>query len=101
MSRVLPLMMYLGALGRGGEMSPLSVGLFRVKNEYTRKIRIEGDGIRFLMMCKALKRIGIQGDVEAEGEDVIQVLPDCFMLRLKGQETIKCGTIAEVLSHLQ
>ncbi len=86
---------------RKGIVFDAEIGLFRVTNEYTRKMRIEGDGIRFLMMCKALKRIGIQGDVEAEGEDVIQVLPDCFMLRLKGQETIKCGTIAEVLSHLQ
>ncbi len=85
---------------RKGIIFDAEIGLFRVENELTKKIRLEGEGVRLLMVCKSLKRIGIQGDVEVNSEDVIKVLPDCYMLCFKGQET-RCETIAELLGRVQ
>ena len=74
-------------------------GLFRVENEYTRKIGLKGEGIKCTMVSKALKRIGIQADVKSENEDKITVLPDNYILKLAGKEIV-CKTIADVLERL-
>jgi len=74
-------------------------GLFRVENEYTRKIGLKGEGIKSTMVSKALKRIGIQADVKSENEDKITVLPDNYILKLAGKEIV-CKTIADVLERL-
>ena len=74
-------------------------GLFRVENEYTRKIGLQGEGIKCTMVSKALKRIGIQADVKSENEDEITVLPDNYILKLAGKEIV-CKTIADVLERL-
>jgi iron complex transport system ATP-binding protein len=74
-------------------------GLFRVENEYTRKIGLQGEGIKCTMVSKALKRIGIQADVKSENEDKITVLPDNYILKLAGKEIV-CKTIADVLERL-
>ena len=52
------------------------------------------------MVSKALKRIGIHGDIKAEGEDSITILPDSYVLHFHGVET-KCDTIAEIVALLQ
>ncbi|MBO7417697.1 MAG: ABC transporter ATP-binding protein [Bacteroidaceae bacterium] len=85
---------------RKGIVFDAEIGLFRVENEFGKKIRVEGDGVRYSMVCKALKRIEIQGNVEVESEDVIQVFPDCFLLRMKNQEK-RFDTIADLLAELQ
>ena len=76
------------------------IGLFRVENDYTRQIRVQGEGVRMMMVFKELKRIGIQGKVKAESEDVIEVFPDRYLLRHLGNIT-ECLSIADLLNELK
>ena len=76
------------------------IGLFRVENDYTRQIRVQGEGVRMMMVFKALKRIGIQGNVKVESEDVIEVFPDRYLLRHLGNIT-ECLSIADLLNELK
>ena len=93
-----------GSLGsffaRKGIVFDPEIGLFRVENDYTRQIRVQGEGVRMMMVFKALKRIGIQGNVKAESEDVIEVFPDRYLLRHLGNIT-ECLSIADLLNELK
>ena len=93
-----------GSLGsffaRKGIVFDPEIGLFRVENDYTRQIRVQGEGVRMMMVFKALKRIGIQGKVKAESEDVIEVFPDRYLLRHLGNIT-ECLSIADLLNELK
>ena len=93
-----------GSLGsyfaRKGIVFDAEIGLFRVENEYTRKIGLKGEGTRLLMVNKALKRIGIQGDKKATGGDLIEILPDCFVLH-QGNNKSESTTIADLLDKLK
>ncbi|MBQ6745781.1 MAG: ABC transporter ATP-binding protein [Bacteroidaceae bacterium] len=84
---------------RKGIVFDQETGLFRVENETTRKIGLQGEGIRYTMVYKALKRIGIQADAKSENEDEITILPDSYLLKLAGNEII-CKTIADILEGL-
>jgi iron complex transport system ATP-binding protein len=93
-----------GSLGnyfaRKGIVFDLETGLFRVENYFTRRIGLQGEGVRLMMVAKALKRIGIYGDIKVENEDSITVLPDCYRLNLAGIES-RCETISDILALLQ
>ena len=93
-----------GSLGsffaRKGIVFDPEIGLFRVENDYTRQIRVQGEGVRMMMVFKALKRIGIQGNVKVESEDVIEVFPDRYLLRHLGNIT-ECLSIADLLNELK
>ena len=84
---------------RKGIVFDQETGLFRVENETTRKIGLQGKGIRYIMVYKALKRIGIQADAKSEDEDKITILPDSYVLKLAGKEIV-CKTIADILERL-
>ena len=84
---------------RKGIVFDQETGLFRVENETTRKIGLQGKGIRYIMAYKALKRIGIQADAKSEDEDKITILPDSYVLKLAGKEIV-CKTIADILERL-
>ena len=73
---------------RKGIVFDQETGLFRVENETTRKIGLQGKGIRYTMVYKALKRIGIQADAKSEDEDKITILPDSYVLKLAGKEIV-------------
>lgn len=84
---------------RKGIVFDQETGLFRVENETTRKIGLQGEGIRYTMVYKSLKRIGIQADAKSEDEDKITILPDSYVLKLAGKEIV-CKTIADILERL-
>jgi len=84
---------------RKGIVFDQETGLFRVENETTRKIGLQGEGIRYTMVYKALKRIGIQADAKSVDEDKITILPDSYVLKLAGKEIV-CKTIADILERL-
>lgn len=84
---------------RKGIVFDQETGLFRVENETTRKIGLQGKGIRYIMAYKALKRIGIQADAKSVDEDKITILPDSYVLKLAGKEIV-CKTIADILERL-
>ena len=84
---------------RKGIVFDQETGLFRVENETTRKIGLQGEGIRYTMVYKSLKRIGIQADAKSVDEDKITILPDSYVLKLAGKEIV-CKTIADILERL-
>ena len=84
---------------RKGIVFDQETGLFRLENETTRKIGLQGKGIRYIMAYKALKRIGIQADAKSVDEDKITILPDSYVLKLAGKEIV-CKTIADILERL-
>jgi iron complex transport system ATP-binding protein len=84
---------------RKGIVFDQETGLFRVENETTRKIGLQGEGIRYTMVYKALKRIGIQADAKSVDEYKITILPDSYVLKLAGKEIV-CKTIADILERL-
>ena len=57
---------------RKGIVFDAEAGLFRVQNVITHQIRVEGSGTRLAMVCKALYRIGIQADNDADSEAYIE-----------------------------
>ena len=57
---------------RKGIVFDAEAGLFRVQNVITHQIRVEGKGTRLAMVCKALYRIGIQADNDADSEAYIE-----------------------------
>lgn len=93
-----------GSLGsyfaRKGIVFDQETGLFRVENDYTRNIRVQGEDVRLKMVSKALKRIGIQGNVNAKSEDIIEVSSDRYLLHHSGIIT-ECLTIADLLNELK
>ncbi len=93
-----------GSLGnffaRKGITFDAEIGLFRVENEFTRSIRLQGEGVRLAMLRKALQRIGVYGDTEAESEDGIVVKPDGFIY-IKGGVEAKFQTIADLLTKFK
>jgi len=93
-----------GSLGnffaRKGITFDAEIGLFRVENEFTKSIRLQGEGVRLAMLRKALQRIGVYGDTEAESEDGIVVKPDGFIY-IKGGVEAKFQTIADLLTKFK
>ncbi|MBQ7553102.1 MAG: ABC transporter ATP-binding protein [Bacteroidaceae bacterium] len=93
-----------GSLGnffaRKGITFDAEIGLFRVENEFTKSIRLQGEGVRLAMLRKALQRIGVYGDTGAESEDGIVVKPDGFIY-IKGGEEAKFQTIADLLTKFK
>ncbi|MBR3717803.1 MAG: ABC transporter ATP-binding protein [Bacteroidaceae bacterium] len=57
---------------RKGIVFDAEAGLFRVQNVITHQSRVEGSGTRLAMVCKALYRIGIQADNDADSEAYIE-----------------------------
>lgn len=93
-----------GSLGnffaRKGITFDAEIGLFRVENEFTKSIRLQGEGVRLAMLRKALQRIGVYGDTGAESEDGIVVKPDGFIY-IKGGVEAKFQTIADLLTKFK
>ena len=69
-------------------------GLYRIRVNYQAHICVEGEGFRFRMLRKALRRQGILVE-HSDGFPLIQVLPDLFILQ--NEEEVRCKTIEEVL----
>ncbi len=74
-------------------------GLFRIQNQAKRNIKLVGNkkNIRFLMVQKALLRIGIQADENQKSDNFIVVTDNCFEFHTKNNEIFNKTTIQEVL----
>ena len=73
-------------------------GLFRIENRYRRAVRLIGEGMRYAMADKALRRIGIDPSAE-QAEVIVAVADEQFVLHREGAE-IRCRTIAELLDRI-
>ncbi len=76
-------------------------GLFRIKNQAVKQIKLIGEGIRYLMMQKALLRTGIKADKTQKSSDFIVVTDEFFELHTKNGELLHKKTIEDVLAELR
>ncbi len=76
-------------------------GLFRIQNQAVKHIKLIGEGIRYLMMQKALLRTGIKADKTQESDNFVVVTNECFELHTKNNEVLYKNTIESVLEYLQ
>ena len=60
-----------GFFARKGIIFDMETGLFRIDNQYDKKIRLVGGGQKYAMVRKALLRNGIYADSEIESENWI------------------------------
>ena len=84
---------------REGIVFDMDSGLYRINNQYTRKIRLTGEGTKASMMRKALRRNGIYADPKADSDTRIDA-PDTpgFTVALPPGEPHTVATIEEVLA---
>ncbi len=74
-------------------------GLFRIQNQASRQIKLVGkqDDIRFLMMQKALLRVGIKADKTQETDEFIVVFDSYFELHKANGNVFQKKTIEEII----
>lgn len=73
-------------------------GLFRIENNYRRRVCLTGSGILRAMAEKALRRIGI--DPSAESAEICISVATDFTVR-RGESSIRCKTIGELLDCIE
>lgn len=89
---------------RKGIVFDLETGLFRVDNEYTVRIRLEGYGKRYAMARKALLRNGILADRDIESDFYIETddMKDnnSFIIHPPQNKPLRVETIEELLKYI-
>lgn len=90
---------------RKGIVFDAEAGLFRVQNIITHQIRVEGTGTRLAMVCKALYRIGIQADNDADSEAYIETDSPAaagqFVFHTSQGESPAFDTIESLLAYVK
>lgn len=90
---------------RKGIVFDAEAGLFRVQNIITHQIRVEGSGTRLAMVCKALYRIGIQADNDADSEAYIETDSPAaagqFVFHTSQGESPAFDTIESLLAYVK
>ncbi len=79
-------------------------GLFRIAPEYVRSIRLTGEGYRYDMVQKALRRYAICADREVESEAYIDAgsgETDLFVWHPAGREPVACGNIETLIAFIK
>lgn len=87
---------------RKGIVFDMETGLFRITNNYQRKVRLTGHGYRYSLVRKALQRNEILANRDIDSATYIETnsLPDQFILHFPHQEDIIVHTIEELLEKL-
>lgn len=92
-----------GFFARKGIVFDMETGLFRIDNQYDKKIRLVGVGQKYAMVRKALLRNGIYADSEIESENWIDAgdtatstITLCFL----GRQRKEVASIEELLLSL-
>jgi iron complex transport system ATP-binding protein len=90
-------------INREGIVFDIDSGLYRIKNQYTQQIRLTGEGPKYAMMRKALRRNGIYANKEITSDIRIETgttdSPE-FSIRLPDDRKYTVNTIEEVLALL-
>ncbi|MDR1202250.1 MAG: ABC transporter ATP-binding protein, partial [Tannerellaceae bacterium] len=88
-------------INREGIVFDIDSGLYRIKNQYTKQIRLTGEGQKYAMMRKALQRNGIYADEEVKSDIRIETgatdSPE-FSVHLSNGRKYTVNTIEEVLA---
>ncbi len=75
-------------------------GLFRIQNQPNTQIKLVGEGIRYLMMQKALLRNGIQADAQQQSANSIVVSDTAFEWHTADGNCELLQSIEEVLTRI-
>lgn len=92
-----------GFFARKGIIFDMETGLFRIDNQYDKKIRLIGDGQKYAMVRKALLRNGIYADSEIESENWIDAgdtATSAITLYLSNGQQRQVASIEELLLSL-
>lgn len=92
-----------GFFARKGIIFDMETGLFRIDNQYDKKIRLVGDGQKYAMVRKALLRNGIYADSEIESENWIDAgdtATSAITLYLSNGQQRQVASIEELLLSL-
>ncbi|MCC8185961.1 MAG: ABC transporter ATP-binding protein [Bacteroides sp.] len=87
---------------RKGISFDIKSGLFRVEPEYTLQVRLEGEGERYAMAEKALRRNGIRAVREGKSEIRIEILKETPAYRIYAIDgsSVEATTIDEVMQQV-
>ena len=92
-----------GFFARKGIIFDMETGLFRIDNQYDKKIRLVGVGQKYAMVRKALLRNGIYADSEIESENWIDAgdtATSTITLCFSGRQRKEVASIEELLLSL-
>ena len=92
-----------GFFARKGIIFDMETGLFRIDNQYDKKIRLVGDGQKYAMVRKALLRNGFYADSEIESENWIDAgdtATSAITLYLSNGQQRQVASIEELLLSL-
>ena len=88
---------------RKGITFDMETGLFRVENEYTRRVKLIGSGRGYTMARKALARNGILAGSDIEADVIIESgdgNTPCYTIRIKNEPPVMVASIEELLAML-
>ncbi len=85
---------------RKGIVFDQNSGLFRIQNEYQRKLKLTGHGQRYTMVQKALLRNAILASREIESESFIEIQEDAFVIHEVSLPAVTVFTIEALLQKL-
>ena len=92
-----------GFFARKGIIFDMETGLFRIDNQYDKKIRLVGVGQKYAMVRKALLRNGIYADSEIESDNWIDAgdtATSTITLCFSGRQRKEVASIEELLLSL-
>lgn len=75
-------------------------GLFRVEHPIYGEIAVRGSGVEYSLLCKALRRIGLEPLSQEEGELSILVEDGGYLLYAQGREVFRAKKISSLLEKL-
>lgn len=93
-----------GFFARKGIVFDMETGLFRIDNQYDKKIRLVGDGQKYAMVRKALLRNGFYAGSEIESENWIDTgdaATSAITLCLSDGQQQQVASIEELLMRLE
>ncbi len=73
--------------------------MFRIQNQPNTQIKLVGEGIRYLMMQKALLRNGIRADAQQQSANSIVVSDTAFEWHTADGKMEQLKTIEEILER--
>ena len=88
---------------RKGIVFDMETGLFRIDNEFEKKIRLVGHGNKYAMVRKALQRNGILANRHVDSDFYIEtgdMTTSGYVIHPTNQDALKVNTIEELLKQL-
>lgn len=85
---------------RKGIVFDQNTGLFRVENDFDKKIKVTGHGQVYSMIRKAFLRNGILASRDVDSDISIDIEGQQIILHQKGQSSVLISSIDELLNHI-